>query len=216
MIRLEKLKLDLERIRSRHEELMLPDDVREGAHVVPFYVQIMPKVVGAERCSVFILNPETNTIWLKAGTGVKQNEIELPTAGSIAGRVIETGKPIIDNAPAHHDRIEAKTNFIARNVLCVPISSPFRDEITGAFEVLNKVGENGFTADDLAMVEQIAGRLKLEVDRIFLHQETFGLTERLYDVARTATLALMAGVVALVILALIVLLVYIAVPVVLG
>jgi hypothetical protein len=33
--------------------------------LLEFYVKIVPKVLNAERCSIFIYDPDSKTIWLK-------------------------------------------------------------------------------------------------------------------------------------------------------
>lgn len=53
----------------------------------------MPKVLNAERCSIFIYDPESMTIWLKGGTEVKERDIEVTSEfDSVVGNVITTGK----------------------------------------------------------------------------------------------------------------------------
>jgi len=212
-----EMRIQLDRLQSRRKELFLSEEQGRRSRLVPFYVRIMAKAVAAERCSVFILDPQKNTVWLKAGTGVKEHEIEMPKTHSITGRVIETGEPImesgLENKPgSHHKEIEARTGFLPRNIICVPIKSPFRKEVTGAFEVLNKIGASEFGEDDLTVAKEVAEHLQFEVDGIFLDQDIFGLTERLYSVARKATFVLLATGVAVSLVVAILILTYLAMP----
>ena len=143
---------------------------------------------------------------MKAGTGVQEQEIEVPKQGSVVGEVIGTGKPVIvsdlDAKSGAHKTTDEKTGFVTRNILCVPIKSPVRDEITGAFQLLNKTNDQDFTDEDISLAEEIAEHLQGEVDAIFLDQEVFGLSEQLYSVARKTMNTLIAMVILVPILAL--------------
>jgi len=151
---------------------------------LPFYVGVMTKLADCERCSIFIHDPAQSRVWLKAGTGVTEREIEVPKEGSIVGEVIATGKHKIINSmetrSGVHKQVDDKTGFITRNILCVPIKSAARGEASGAIELLNKIDDRDFSDKDLALAEEIAGHLKKEVDAIFMDQELFGFTESLF------------------------------------
>ena len=92
----------------------------ETAKRLPFYVNVMTKLADCERCSIFIHDPAQNRVWLKAGTGVTEREIEVPKEGSIVGEVIASGKPkIIYSMEAQsgvHKQVDDKTQFKTRNI----------------------------------------------------------------------------------------------------
>jgi GAF domain-containing protein len=149
------------------------EDWEEGHHaLLDFYVKIMPVVVGAERCSIFIHDPEHEEIWLKAGTGVTEKEIAVSLdADSIVGDVITTGEHAIvkDLSPDKgiHKVIDEKTGFITRDILCVPIKSLDGKTITGAVELLNKKDGGAFNDKDQELLEEMAHYLQLTVESIF-------------------------------------------------
>ena len=62
------------------------------------------------------------------------------------------------------------------------------------------------------MPEEIAEHLQMEVESIFLDQETFGVVERLYSMARKAIMLLVFSIVVLIVLIGIALVGYIVVP----
>ena len=172
-------------------------------NLLPFYIQIMTKVADCERCSVFMNDPTSGKAWLKAGTGVKEAEIEVPKDGSVVGKVIASGEPIIVSdlgaKEGAHKNVDEKTGFVTRNILCAPIKSQSRNEVTGAFQLLNKTNGAEFTDEDLSIVKKVAEHLQKEVDAIFLDQEIFGLSEQLYtNATRIFTVLLTSFVVAVV------------------
>ncbi len=57
--------------------------------VIGFYTRVVASMGDAERCSIFIHNPENETLWVQSGTGVDKHQIEVPTEGSMVGKVIK-------------------------------------------------------------------------------------------------------------------------------
>ncbi|NQU56067.1 MAG: GAF domain-containing protein [Rhodospirillales bacterium] len=188
--------MQLDRLKTKRAALFETGQPAKAGKLLSFYTRIMTKVTDSERCSIFIHDPERDRVWLKAGTGVQEHEIEVPKEGSVVGEVIGTGKPVIvsglDAKSGTHKTTDEKTGFVTRNILCVPIKSPARNEITGAFQLLNKMNDQEFTDEDVVLAEEIAGHLQREVDGIFLDQEVFGLSERLYSSARRTMNILLA------------------------
>jgi signal transduction protein with GAF and PtsI domain len=72
---LNPLRLQFERLRDIHRHA---DDPVRRERLLAFYTRIMTRAVGAERCSIFIHDPDKDRIWLKTGTGVQEAEIVVP------------------------------------------------------------------------------------------------------------------------------------------
>jgi GAF domain-containing protein len=152
----------------------------EGHHnLLSFYVKIIPIVVNAERCSIFIHNPATREIWLKCGTGVTEREIRVDRdTPSVVGNVIDTGAHKIVNGLEEksgiHKKIDELTGFETHNILSVPIKSLDGKETMGAVQVLNKKGGANFSEDDLKLVEEMAHYLQLTIENIYFNVEATG------------------------------------------
>ena len=174
----------IKRLRERGDKLSSSEHIANADKLLDFYTRVMTKVTDAERCSVFINDPEHDVTWLKAGTGVHEHDIEVAKKDSIAGQVITSGKPVIvsDIDPKSEASKHAmeKTGFETRNILCVPIRSTHRNEITGAFELINKINAQTFSDQDMALATEITEHLSNQVDSIFLSQEILSLSDKLY------------------------------------
>ncbi len=196
---LKEMELQLDQLKAKRESLIEADQPAKTGKLLSFYTRIMTKVTDSERCSVFIHDPEKDRVWLKAGTGVQEQEIEIPKEGSVVGEVIASGKPVVvsglEAQSGAHKAADEKTGFVTRNILCVPIKSQIRNEITGAFQLLNKMNDREFTDEDISLALEVAEHLQREVDGIFLDQEVFGLSERLYSAARKTMTFLMVSIV---------------------
>ena len=128
-------------------------DASENKALLDFYIKIMPKVLDAERCSIFIYDPESKVIWLKGGTQVKERDIEVTGEyDSVVGNVIETGNyRIVDRLNGKngiHQEMDEKTGFKTHNILCIPIRSLDGKKITGAVQILNKKDGSAFNDED--------------------------------------------------------------------
>jgi GAF domain-containing protein len=148
------------------------------------------KMLGAERASIFIIDVSKSQAWVKAGTGIMEKAIEVPTADSLVGRAMASREPVVEtgleNRKGVHERIAEETGFVSRDAICVPIKSAYRDEVIGAIEVMNKRDSQGFGPEDIHTLEEIAFFLQEEIERAFLNQEVLGATERVFAFASRA------------------------------
>ena len=147
-----------------------------------FYVQILPKIINAERCTIYIIEIGTDKICSMFGTGIQKKQIQPPRKGSIAGEVISTGKGTIKNdletSPGYHTQVDAKTGFVTRNSLCYPIKSLTGHGVTGAIQILNKI-EGPFIPQDMVQLEAVADYLSISIESIILNQEILQTSNQL-------------------------------------
>lgn len=151
--------------------------------LLEFYVDILPVIVPAERCTIFILEMGTEKICSMIGTGLQKMRIEPPKDKSIAGKVISTGQPMIaqdlDRSYGYHTEVDARTGFVTRNMVCAPIKSLTGHGVTGALQVLNRKDRKAFTAEDLDRVNDIAKHLSISIESILLNREIFRISSQL-------------------------------------
>jgi transcriptional regulator with GAF, ATPase, and Fis domain len=143
--------------------------------LLAFFVELMPKALDCERCSIFILDPVDNNIWVQCGTGLLEKQVSVSQSGSMVGEVISTGEPrLVEDMQGQvgtHDIVAAQTGFVARNALCVPIHGVSTKRVTGAIQVLNKQQGKRFTQHDHALLDKLAYHLQMNIENIFLRQE---------------------------------------------
>ena len=170
-------------LRSRLNYVNRAWTVRDYEALLQFYVEIVPKLLDAERCGIFIMDSGTGQVLSKAGTGLAEGDIEAPLDGSIVGSAISTGRCVIENdlerRAGFHRTTDAKTGFVTRSIVCAPIQSVAGGESTGAIQVLNKLAGANFTEEDGRLVERIAKYLSMVLDNILLNQEILALSREL-------------------------------------
>ena len=128
------VKLQLDDLSSRQKALFEEFDPKRGSKLLDFYVCIAPRVLNAERCSVFVHDPHNRKVWLKTATDVAERGIEVSVNDSIVGNVIASGKPVIagdlQSRSGAHKTIDAKTGFVTREIVCVPVRSRDRSRMS--------------------------------------------------------------------------------------
>lgn len=160
----------------RDKQLLMDKAWQEAGNrkLLEFFVDIMPRAVNAERCSIFILDPVDEKAWLQCGTGLSEKQLKVPTKNSIVGRVISSGEVVmeddLEDQVGAHDVVAVKTGFVTRTALCVPVHGVTTKNVVGAIQVLNK--RNGiFTDEDQDVLERLAFHLEMNIENIFLRQE---------------------------------------------
>ena len=104
----------------------------------------------AERCTIFIFDRFSNTLWSRVATGAEVKVIRIPSGAGLAGESFTTSEVInIPDAyadPRFNREIDLRTGFRTHTVLCVPM---IRADGTkaGVIQVLNKNG-GPFTEHD--------------------------------------------------------------------
>jgi len=133
------------------------------------------KALNADRCTVFILDQEKNELWSKVADGISDNMIRIPANSGLAGHVISTGETVnikdAYNDPRFNKDIDKETGYLTKTILCMPMRN-MNHEISGVFQVLNKLGSGIFTDEDedlLIAIGSSAG-IALENARLFKKQ----------------------------------------------
>ena len=174
--RLTELKMRLERV----AQSWTLDNYRSFAR---FYVSILPKIMGAERCTLYIIEMATEKICSIFGTDLEERQIEPPRKGSIVGEVISSGKGIIVNdlesREGYHTSIDVETGFVTRSMICVPIKSGTTHGVTGAIQILNKRLQGSFRKEDLALLEEVAHNLSMSIENIIVNQEILRISNQM-------------------------------------
>ncbi len=190
---LSDVKLQLKELSTKQQALSEELEPQSESKLLDFYVRLIPRVLDAQRCSVFIHDPVNGKVWLKAGTGVAERGIEVSVKGSIVGDVIASGKPVIAidlvSRDGVHKAVDTTTGFRTQDVICVPIRSQDRTKIAGAIEVLNKKSGGKFKEEDQAFLEEVAEHFQSVVESIFLTQEAVGMSNELVKTASNAIIA---------------------------
>ena len=85
------------------------------------------EMLNGDRCSVFILDRNTNELWSKVAQGMQQTEIRVPFGKGIAGNVASSGQFInIKDAyqdPRFNRDLDMMTGYQTTSILAVPLKN---------------------------------------------------------------------------------------------
>ena len=182
MMKREVLEKKLAQLKAKQQLMEKAWKEAGNRQLIQFFVDIMPRTLDAERCSIFILDPVDEKAWLQCGTGMSEKQLKVPTKNSIVGRVISTGECVLEtdlqDQVGVHDVVAVKTGFITRSALCVPVHGVTTKKVVGAIQVLNK--NNGeFNDEDREILERLAFHLEMNIENIYLRQELAKISQEM-------------------------------------
>ncbi|MGQ0587358.1 MAG: GAF domain-containing protein [Gammaproteobacteria bacterium] len=182
---------EIDELRKRRKRIDADWSGGGRSPLLNFYVKVMTRMLGAERCGIFIVDPSTGKLWLKCGTDVAERGIEVEMGGdSVVGRVVTSGKPVIlhglETRPGAHKTADSVTGFVTRSILCVPIRTLDGQRTSGAVELLNKTGGSEFTEEDRATLEETAHFLQHSIENIYYSQDVLDALGRVSRFAAAA------------------------------
>jgi adenylate cyclase len=138
-------------------------------------------VTRAEASSLLLLDPARGLLHFHVAKGESINglaDVNVPIGNGIAGRVAQTGKPLLiadAYADARFDKtVDQRTKFHTRDVITVPMTS--KGEVLGVIQVLNKSGTKDgmqqFSADDMHLLEAFAAQAAVSLENARLLEST--------------------------------------------
>lgn len=142
--------------------------------------------IKAEGWSVLLLDHDKNELVFEAAAGEAGQKLiglRLKIGQGVAGWVALHNKSLIvsdvTKDPRFYSGVDKKTKFITKSILCVPMKR--RDKIIGVVEVVNKVGGEPFTHDDLEIFENLVAHLTIALENanMYLKMEQATLTDDL-------------------------------------
>ena len=150
-------------LRSAWEDTRNPELMRLA-------VLAIPRLLQADRCGIFIGSRDGQQVWLEAGTGVEERQIEVPVDHSMVGDVLRTGSP----AFRHRDEaVEQPTSssssivdYEVRTALTVPVRRVGGADVVAAIQVLNRLDGQDFDENDVSILGDVAFAMQASLERI--------------------------------------------------
>ena len=146
-------------------------------------------ILACDRCSVFILDRQTNELWSKVALGMQHTEIRVPFGKGIAGHAASSGLTInIKDAYLdqrfNHD-LDRLTGYRTHSILAVPLKN-VSGHIIGVFEAMNKKSAP-FNVDDEGIMQLISSLAASGIENAQLYESlSKSQLETIYRLAITA------------------------------
>lgn len=143
-------------------------------------------LVGADRCSIWLIDSKTNQLWTKVAHGV--DELRIPLGQGMVGACIAENTTIVVNDTSQdqrfHSQFDRKSGYLTRSVVSIPLRGA-EGKVIGALQVLNKPG--GFNERDVDLLGLAAAysASALETQVLRLEAEAARLLRREIEIARS-------------------------------
>ncbi len=132
---------------------------------LPIISEEAKSIANAERCSIFIVDTNSNMLWSKHSDGI--GKIAISADSGVVGNTVKTKKSQVINDPYSDpnflSKIDEKSGFVTRNILTVPIYDS-KQSIIGVIQLLNKQSGDFSDSDEGVMsffANYISGTLEL-------------------------------------------------------
>ncbi|MDE6761011.1 MAG: sensor domain-containing diguanylate cyclase [Lachnospiraceae bacterium] len=124
-------------------------DEKEFAATVLLLTDLGRTLVNSERASFWYWDRNKHQYWTLAASDSER--IVVPEGTGIVGASIGNKETIVMNHPYEDDRfnpqVDKDTGYVTRSILCMPVTNA-RGEVIGAYQAINKLGENGDSVFD--------------------------------------------------------------------
>ena len=168
----------MQRVVVRRQELARRWDALRNNDLLQLLVVTLPGLLQAERCGVFVLDPDADELWLEAGTKVVQRQICADLDDSMVGECVRTGCCInrsgLETVKGAHQKAGEALSYEVSTAITMPINGDAM-EVIGALQVLNRIDGKPFSAADQTQLEAVANAIQPSVQVMYASR---GLQQR--------------------------------------
>jgi len=157
-------------------------DARETGANLQLNADMARDLVGADRCSIWLIDRKASELWTRVAHGI--DEIRIPLGQGLVGAAIDTNETIVVNDTSQDSRVlQNVSGYETQSLLVIPLRSS-DGSVIGALQALNKPG--GFTPEDVDLLALAASysASAIENHRLRLEAETARLVMRELEIAK--------------------------------
>lgn len=173
----------LQHAHQRRETLRQAWDEARNPDLLRLAVLALPRLLRADRCGIFIASTDRTRVWLEAGTGVVERQIEVPAEGTKVGEALKAGKPLFSDASQEPSAV-APSTYEVKTALTVPVTRVDGTGVVAVVQVLNRADGNPFDEADLSTLHDVVFTLQETLERI---HDAQGLLEEAHALDETVS-----------------------------
>jgi sigma-B regulation protein RsbU (phosphoserine phosphatase) len=139
-------------------------------------------LVGADRCSIWLIDRKSSELWTMVAHGVPP--LRIPMGQGLVGASIDANESIVVNDTSKDPRfLHTAGNYETKSLLVIPLRSS-DGAVIGALQALNKPGGFSYEDVDLLGLASTYSASAIENQRLRLEAETARLMMRDLEIAR--------------------------------
>lgn len=139
-------------------------------------MSISKKVMNADASSLMLIDEKTNELVYEVALGTVgeklKQEFRLKLGQGIAGTVAQDGKPLlledVYTHPKFHRAHDDATGYRTKSMITVPLK--VGERITGVAQVINRLDNSPFDADDLELFIALCSLAAIAIDNAKMHK----------------------------------------------
>ena len=127
------------------------------------------EVLRPDTWSLLLMDLEKNELFFQIATGKgaeSLKNVRIKTGQGLAGWVAQTGEAVVVPDTSKDSRffaqVDERTKVETRSIVAVPVR--FREQCLGVIELINCIGEEGFSHRDLALLEALADYAAIAIE----------------------------------------------------
>jgi diguanylate cyclase (GGDEF)-like protein len=170
------LKQKIQELNTLNEIVQAISSSLKPKEILRIIMEKTADLIKAEGWSVLLLDHERRELVFEAAAGEAGKKLlglRLQIGQGVAGWVARYGQslivPYVTKDPRFYSGVDKKTKFITKSILCVPMRS--RDKIIGVVEVVNKIGGEPFTQDDLEIFENLVAHITIALQNAAMYRQ---------------------------------------------
>ncbi|MGZ3515460.1 MAG: GAF domain-containing sensor histidine kinase [Thermodesulfobacteriota bacterium] len=172
-----------EKARKLHSLLELGQLIGVDLQLNDMLLQISQKaceVMEADRCSIFLHDPNTDELWSTVAMGMAGKVIKIPSSIGFVGYCFQTGETV-NLEDAYQDErfnkeVDSKTGYHTRSVLCMPLYTRAGSRL-GVIQLLNK-SEGIFTKEDETFLQTFGNNASVFIEMAQLQKARIDALEQ--------------------------------------
>jgi len=172
-----------EKARKLHSLLELGQLIGVDLQLHDMLLQISQKaceVMEADRCSIFLHDPNTDELWSTVAMGMAGKVIKIPSSIGFVGYCFQTGETV-NLEDAYQDErfnkeVDSKTGYHTRSVLCMPLYTRAGSRL-GVIQLLNK-SEGIFTKEDETFLQTFGNNASVFIEMAQLQKARIDALEQ--------------------------------------
>ena len=163
-------------------------NVRDTAHFLQLNADMARDLVGADRCSIWLVDNPKHELWTTVAHGLAEyglRELRIPMGQGIVGAAIHANESIVVNEAESDPRFlrtAATGGYVTKSLLVIPLRGP-GGAVIGALQAINK--PDGFLGEDVELLALAANSVAnaLETQRLRTEAEAARLLQKEVEIA---------------------------------
>ena len=152
-------------------------ELQNDRAVPELIVDMIAEVMGAKNASLMLVNEETEELYIGAAMGLDEylmRSARVRVGEGISGWVAKTGKPLLirDIEKDRHFGRRNRPNYETKSLISVPLKRG--GKVIGVLNVTNKISLTPFTEDETEVMEMLAERVSLILEKMRRYQSVKG------------------------------------------